>query len=554
MNHLIPPFNNAKARQALLYATGDQKDYLASMIGFADYERPCWAVFVCGTPYETQAGVGDWAKGDKKANVEKAKQLLKEAGYKGEKVVILDPVEAHLAHSQAVVTAQKLREIGMNVDLQAIDWGTQSARRQIKDPPDKNPGAWNIFHTWGGGLAMNSPLSNTPTPSPCDGKNWFGWPCDEELEKIRLEFPLAPPEKQKEIVERLQKRFYEVVPYIPAGQFLSPIAYRKNLRASWKRLVSSSGTSKRSSGPAIRLQVASRIAHHVPPVARESGMSIDLSAMFGLQGKTAVITGGGGDLCSALALAISGAGARVAILDIRLDKAQAAAAAVTGAGGTAAAHACDVLDEKSLHSVYDTICASWGKPDILLNGAGGNVPSGSTKLEFLDRALLGDAAERDFFDLEFEGVRKTFDLNFLGTSCRPRFSPAAWSSGLGCVLNIASMGALTPLTPGRGLLGGEGRGGQFHGLARRPFCPRGVRVNAIAPGFFLTEQLKFLHIDHTTGQPTPRSRKVMAHTPMGRYGDPGELAGAVLYLLSDASSFVTGIVLPIDGGFSSYSI
>jgi len=229
MNHLIPPFNNAKARQALLYATGDQKDYLASMIGYAEYEKPCWAVFICGTPFETQAGVGDWAKGDKKSNIDKAKQLLKEAGYKGEKVVILDPVEAHLAHSQAVVTAQKLREIGMNVDLQAIDWGTQSARRQIKEPPDKNPGAWNIFHTWAGGLAMSSPLSNTPTPSACDGKNWFGWPCDEELEKIRLEFPLASADKQKEIVERLQKRFYEVVPYIPAGQFYAPIAYRKSL-------------------------------------------------------------------------------------------------------------------------------------------------------------------------------------------------------------------------------------------------------------------------------------------------------------------------------------
>src|SRR4029078_12332203 len=149
---LIPPFNNAKARQALLYATGDQKDYLASMIGYADYERPCWAVFICGTPFETQAGGGDWAHSNKTDKIEKAKQLLKEAGYKGEKVVILDPVEAHLAHSQEVVTAQKLREIGMHVALQAIDWGTQSARRQIKDPPDKNPGAWNIFHTWGGGL------------------------------------------------------------------------------------------------------------------------------------------------------------------------------------------------------------------------------------------------------------------------------------------------------------------------------------------------------------------------------------------------------------------
>jgi peptide/nickel transport system substrate-binding protein len=147
MNHLIPPFNNAKARQALLYATGDQKDYLASMIGFADYERPCWAVFICGTPFETQAGVGDWAKGDKKANVEKAKQLLKEAGYKGEKVVILDPVEAHLAHSQAVVTAQKLREIGMNVDLQAIDQHAELRRHRIR--PTRTPVPGNIFHTGG---------------------------------------------------------------------------------------------------------------------------------------------------------------------------------------------------------------------------------------------------------------------------------------------------------------------------------------------------------------------------------------------------------------------
>lgn len=229
-NHLNPPFNHPKARQALLYAVGDQKDYLASMIGNPEYEKPCWAVFVCGTPFESSAGIGDWAKGNKAANIAKAKQLLQESGYKGEKVIILDPVEAHLAHAQAVVTAQKLREIGMNVDLQAIDWGTQSARRQIKDPIEKNPGAWSLFHTWGGGLAMNSPLTNTPTPTPCDGRNWFGWPCDDELEKIRLEFPLATtPEQQRQIIDRLQTRFFEVVPYLPVGQFLAPIAYRKNL-------------------------------------------------------------------------------------------------------------------------------------------------------------------------------------------------------------------------------------------------------------------------------------------------------------------------------------
>jgi peptide/nickel transport system substrate-binding protein len=224
-NFLHPPFNNEKLRRAVLYAV-DQKDYVIGIAGDKKNGKPCYSYFTCGTPLASEVAA-EPLKG--KRDLAKAAQLVKESGYKGEKVVILDPVEAHLAHAQAVVTAQKLREIGMNVELAAIDWGTQSARRQIKDPPDKNPGAWNIFHTWGGGLAMNSPLSNTPTPTPCDGKNWFGWPCDEELEKIRLEFPLAPPDKQKEIVERLQKRFYEVVPYIPAGQFLAPIAYRKNL-------------------------------------------------------------------------------------------------------------------------------------------------------------------------------------------------------------------------------------------------------------------------------------------------------------------------------------
>ena len=145
-------------------------------------------------------------------------------------MVLLDPADTPIAHAQAVVTAQKLREIGMNVDLQTIDWGTQSARRALKDPVDKNPRGWNIFHTWGGGMAMGNPITNTPTPTHCDGKNWFGWPCDEELEKIRLEFPLAQtPQQQKAVVERLQKRFFEVVPYVPVGQFYAPIAYRNNV-------------------------------------------------------------------------------------------------------------------------------------------------------------------------------------------------------------------------------------------------------------------------------------------------------------------------------------
>ena len=229
-NHLNPPFNNVKNRQALLYAVGDQKDYLAAIIGNPEYEKSCWQIFMCGTPLGSDAGVGAWATNSREKNIEAAKQLLKEGGYKGETVVLLDPADTPIAHAQAVVTAQKLREIGMNVDLQTIDWGTQSARRALKDPVDKNPRGWNIFHTWGGGMAMGNPITNTPTPTHCDGKNWFGWPCDEELEKIRLEFPLAQtPQQQKAVVERLQKRFFEVVPYVPVGQFYAPIAYRNNV-------------------------------------------------------------------------------------------------------------------------------------------------------------------------------------------------------------------------------------------------------------------------------------------------------------------------------------
>ena len=229
-NHLVPPFNSPKNRQALLYAVGDQKDYLAAIIGNPEYEKPCWQVFICGTPLGTNAGVGPWATGTKEQNIARAKELLREGGYKGERVVLLDPADTNIAHAQAVVTAQKLREIGMNVDLQTVDWGTQSARRALKDPVDKNPRGWNLFHTWGGGLAQGSPLTNAAVPAHCDGKNWFGWPCDEELEKIRLEFPLAGTlAQQKAIVERLQKRFYEVVPYVPIGVFFAPVAYRSNL-------------------------------------------------------------------------------------------------------------------------------------------------------------------------------------------------------------------------------------------------------------------------------------------------------------------------------------
>ncbi|MEI6874332.1 MAG: SDR family oxidoreductase [Spirochaetota bacterium] len=284
-------------------------------------------------------------------------------------------------------------------------------------------------------------------------------------------------------------------------------------------------------------------------------MGADLEGLLSLKGKIAVITGGGGDLCSTLAVAISEAGASVAILDINIDKARIVEESILQRGGTAVAYACDVLDESDLISVCESLTKEWGPPDILLNGAGGNVPSGSTKLEFLDRKKLGDLKGGDFFDLEFEGVKKTFDLNFHGCFLPTKvFSRGMAERGSGCILNISSMGALIPLTQVGAYSAAKAAVSNFTSWLAVHFAHSGVRVNAIAPGFFMTEQLKFLHIDQATGELTPRARKVMAHTPMGRYGDPRELVGAVLFLLSQASSFVTGVVLPIDGGFSSYSI
>ena len=284
-------------------------------------------------------------------------------------------------------------------------------------------------------------------------------------------------------------------------------------------------------------------------------MDASTTRMFSLDGKTAVVTGGGGDICSMLSLAISGAGARVAVLDIDRGKAQVVADAVTKAGGEALAFACDVLDSGSLEKARAAVQAAWGTPDILVNGAGGNVPSGSTQVDFLEREQLDNAAARNFFSLDFEGVRKTFDLNFLGTLLPTKvFAKAMVERGSGCVLNISSMGALTPLTQVGAYSAAKAAVSNFTSWLAVHFAHTGVRVNAIAPGFLMTEQLKFLHIDQKTGELTPRARRVMAHTPMGRYGRPEELAGAVVYLLSEASSFVTGIVLPIDGGFSSYSI
>jgi NAD(P)-dependent dehydrogenase (short-subunit alcohol dehydrogenase family) len=283
-------------------------------------------------------------------------------------------------------------------------------------------------------------------------------------------------------------------------------------------------------------------------------MDNEILRRFDLSGKVAVITGGGGELCGAMADALGAMGAKVAVLDISLEKAENRAQAVIQAGGTARAFACDVLDAVQLRGCHEAICSLWGPPDLLINGAGGNDPRGSTSVEFEEPAGAGAAAQ-SFFDLDPAGFRQVFDLNFMGTFLATQvFSRGMVARGRGSIVNISSMSAFMPLTKVAAYSAAKAAVSNFTRWLAVHFSHAGVRVNAIAPGFFMTEQLRFLHLDPGTGELLPRARQVIAHTPMGRYGLPDDLIGAVVWLLSDASGFVTGAVVPVDGGFSSYSI
>jgi peptide/nickel transport system substrate-binding protein len=225
-NHLHPPFNNVKARQALQLLV-DQKEFLAAMVGNPEYEKECYAIFMCGSPLASDK----YGEEYRKANVAKAKQLFKEAGYNGEKIVILQPTDQQLIGTIAMVIAQKLTEAGINVDLQATDWSTVISRRTKMEPPGPGSPGWNIFTTWWTGIPMSNPITNAPLVTTCDKKNWFGWPCDEEMEKLRAAYIAAgTPAEQKAAAEALQKRYFEFLPYINTGQFLAPVAYRNTLK------------------------------------------------------------------------------------------------------------------------------------------------------------------------------------------------------------------------------------------------------------------------------------------------------------------------------------
>jgi NAD(P)-dependent dehydrogenase (short-subunit alcohol dehydrogenase family) len=282
---------------------------------------------------------------------------------------------------------------------------------------------------------------------------------------------------------------------------------------------------------------------------------MDITERFDLAGKVAAITGAGGALCGAMADALAAAGVKVAVIDIDGEKAGARAQAIIDAGGTARAFACDVVDGHKLRACGKSIGDLWGPPDFLINGAGGNDPRGSTAEEFYSAEGTLETGSGSFFDLDAAGFQRVFDLNFMGTFLTTQvLSKGMVARGKGSIVNISSMSAFTPLTKVAAYSAAKAAVSNFTRWLAVYLARTGVRVNALAPGFFMTEQLKFLHVDKKTGKLLPRARKVIAHTPMGRYGEPDDLIGPLIWLLSDASSFVTGVVIPVDGGFSSYAI
>jgi peptide/nickel transport system substrate-binding protein len=228
LNHQVAPTSNQKFRQAVLLAM-NQKDTLAAIVGNPSLEKPCWAVFACGYPLETDAGTEGFAQASA-ANIEKAKQLLKETGYGGDPFVLLNPAENQSLSAVITLTAQQLRQIGINVDLQAMDFGTLVQRRTLKDDPKVNRAGWHIFPTQGPTQDRTDPLTASILPTHCDGKNWFGWPCDEELEAMRLKFAaISDLAERKAHAQAFQRRFYETVPYVPLGMFFQKAAWRSNV-------------------------------------------------------------------------------------------------------------------------------------------------------------------------------------------------------------------------------------------------------------------------------------------------------------------------------------
>lgn len=272
-----------------------------------------------------------------------------------------------------------------------------------------------------------------------------------------------------------------------------------------------------------------------------------------LENKVVVITGGGGILCSTLAESLAAQNAKVAILDLNEEAAQTVAEKINGMGGTAQGFKTDVLSKQSLEETRKKVLDSLGKCDILINGAGGNHPKGTTTypqlhLEDIDREEL-----TTFFKLDPDGIQFVFNLNFIGTLLPTQVFALDMVGRKKCsIINISSMNAFRPLTKIPAYSGAKAAVSNFTQWLAVHFAPLEIRVNALAPGFFLTDQNRSL-LTKEGGDLTPRGETILEHTPMKRFGTPSDLIGTVLWLSTDLSEFVTGTVIPVDGGFSAFS-
>ena len=273
-----------------------------------------------------------------------------------------------------------------------------------------------------------------------------------------------------------------------------------------------------------------------------------------LFGKVAVVTGGGGVLCGAFCKALALCGAKVAILDLSAETAQRIADEIIADGGTAIAVACNVLQKDAIEQAHKTVLEQLGPCDILINGAGGNNPRATCDDEQFDRNLFGTEGHKSFFDLDPDGVDFVFALNFKGTLLPTQeFALDMIDRPGATIINVSSMNAFTPLTKIPAYSAAKAAISNFTQWLAVHFAKSGIRVNAIAPGFFSTAQNRAL-LWNPDGSPTARTDKILRNTPMGRFGEPEELLGTLLWLAdNDASGFVTGIVVPVDGGFAAYS-